>query len=232
MALHKVSQRQLPLLLFGAGLPQLARLAGEAKSYAERLFDYPEIDRLDPTSARAALVQPAKRESVVYKEDALSIILNETDGYPYFLQVWGFHAWEVAPSSPITSFRLYGPGQAWLRSRRKVTVCELLVNWAPSVRLTHCIRETRMCPNSVTVWFWATCGKPAVHFGSRTSRVRISPPRLCKAFRSRMFGLGKAVDGAGCRAWGTCVRKRYNEAGPPIRREDGRIAHANWPNLD
>ncbi len=103
MALHKISQRQLPLLFFGAGLPQLAKLAGDAKSYAERLFDYPEIDRLEAKSARAALVEPAKWESVEYKDDALDIILEETDGYPFFLQVWGYHAWEIAPSSPITS---------------------------------------------------------------------------------------------------------------------------------
>jgi len=103
MALHKISQRQLPLLFFGAGLPQLAKLAGDAKSYAERLFDYPEIDRLDAKSARAALVEPAKRESVTYENEALNVILRETDGYPFFLQVWGSHIWEVAPSSPFTS---------------------------------------------------------------------------------------------------------------------------------
>ena len=103
MSLHKISQRQLPLLFFGAGLPQLAKLAGDAKSYAERLFDYPEIDRLDKKSARAALVEPAKRESVAYEDDALDVILMETDCYPFFLQVWGSHIWEVAPSSPFTS---------------------------------------------------------------------------------------------------------------------------------
>jgi hypothetical protein len=103
MALHKISQRQLPVIFFGAGLPQLARLAGEAKSYAERLFDYPEVDRLDSVSARAALVEPAKRESVAFDEEALDAILKETEGYPFFLQVWGYYAWEAAPSSPITS---------------------------------------------------------------------------------------------------------------------------------
>ena len=102
-ALHRISQRQLPLLLFGAGLPQLAKLAGDAKFYAERLFEFLEIDRLDRESARAALVEPARREAVVYEDDALEVILTETDGYPFFLQVWGSHAWEVAPSSPITS---------------------------------------------------------------------------------------------------------------------------------
>lgn len=103
IALHKISQRQLPLLLFGAGLPQLAKLAGEAKSYAERLFDYPEIGRLNPRDARKALIEPAKRESVLFEKNALDIILKETEGYPFFLQVWGACAWEVAPSSPITA---------------------------------------------------------------------------------------------------------------------------------
>lgn len=103
MALHKVSQRQLPVLFFGAGLPQLTRLAGEAKSYAERLFDFPEVDRLDANGARSALVEPAKRQSVVFDKEALDIILDETEGYPFFLQVWGYYAWEAASSSPITS---------------------------------------------------------------------------------------------------------------------------------
>ncbi len=102
MALHKISQKQLPLVLLGAGLPQLAKLAGNAKSYAERLFDYKHIGRLDIQSAKAALVKPAKKESVLFQEDALIKIVEETECYPFFLQVWGLHAWEVAPTSPIT----------------------------------------------------------------------------------------------------------------------------------
>ncbi len=103
VALHKISQRQLPLLFFGAGLPQLAKLAGDAKTYAERLFDYLSIGRLDNESARFALIEPAKRESVTYGDDALEIILRETDGYPFFLQVWGSYIWEIASASPITA---------------------------------------------------------------------------------------------------------------------------------
>jgi len=103
MALHKISQRKLPLLFFGAGLPQLARLAGEAKSYAERLFLYPEIDRLDFESATRALRKPATDEGVTYEDEAVAIILEETQGYPFFLQAWGYHAWEIAPESPITA---------------------------------------------------------------------------------------------------------------------------------
>jgi hypothetical protein len=104
MAFHKISQKALPIMLFGAGLPQLAKLAGEAKTYSERLFDYPEIGSLDAKSARAALLEPAERESVTYEEDALNLILKETEGYPFFLLLWGDCVWSVAPSSPGESF--------------------------------------------------------------------------------------------------------------------------------
>ncbi len=102
MALHKISQRQLPLLLFGGGLPQLAKLAGDAKSYAERLFDYPRIGPLDPVSARRAVAAPAERDGVLYTDEALGYIVEQTGGYPFFLQVWGSHCWEGANASPIT----------------------------------------------------------------------------------------------------------------------------------
>jgi AAA ATPase domain len=101
MALHKISQRQLPVLLFGGGLPQLAKLAGDAKSYAERLFDYPPIGPLDDVSARRALAAPAEREGVLYSDEALDYIVEQTGGYPFFLQVWGSHCWECAARSPI-----------------------------------------------------------------------------------------------------------------------------------
>lgn len=102
MALHKISQRQLPVLLFGGGLPQLAKLAGDAKSYAERLFDYPPIGPLDAESARRALAAPVSREFVEYTPEALDYIVEQTGRYPFFLQVWGSHCWDVAEKSPIT----------------------------------------------------------------------------------------------------------------------------------
>jgi len=102
MALHKISQRKLPLLFFGAGLPQLAQLAGDAKSYSERLFTYPEVGPLGSEAARSALVEPARREGVEYDAEALETILQETEGYPFFLQVWGSHVWQAAKGSPIT----------------------------------------------------------------------------------------------------------------------------------
>ena len=102
MAMHKIAQRQLPLLLFGGGLPQLAKLAGDAKSYAERLFDYPPIGPLDEAGARLALSAPAEREGVKYAKDALDYVIEQTGRYPFFLQIWGSHCWDAAEESPIT----------------------------------------------------------------------------------------------------------------------------------
>lgn len=102
MALHWTARQKLPVLLVGAGLPQLRGRMGKAKSYAERLFTFPEIGPLDQTAARAALVKPAAEEDVEFEAAALSLIVRETQGYPYFIQAWGKHAWEEAARSPIT----------------------------------------------------------------------------------------------------------------------------------
>jgi AAA ATPase domain len=101
-ALHRAAQRQLPVVLVGAGLPQLRGKMGRAKSYAERLFDFPEIGALDDESARAAIAKPARAQGVEYSAEALTEIVRETRAYPYFLQEWGKHAWEAATQSPIT----------------------------------------------------------------------------------------------------------------------------------
>jgi len=100
-ALHRCAQQQLPVMLVGAGLPQLRGMAGNAKSYAERLFDFPMIDRLPAPEATRALVRPAEAEQVFYTGSAVEEILAKTLGYPYFLQEWGKHVWEVAEQSPI-----------------------------------------------------------------------------------------------------------------------------------
>jgi hypothetical protein len=102
-ALHKTVQRQLPITLVGAGLPQLPRLAGEAKSYAERLFKFPQIGRLSPADAMQALVDPVERLGVSYEEPAVEAILDYTEGYPYFLQEYGNVLWDLAEVSPITA---------------------------------------------------------------------------------------------------------------------------------
>lgn len=101
MALHKTVQRRLPVLLVGAGLPQVAELAGDAKSYAERLFTFPTIGNLGSADSREALQGPAQLEAVEFEDDALELAHELTGGYPYFIQELGWAVWCVAQQSPI-----------------------------------------------------------------------------------------------------------------------------------
>jgi len=101
IALHRASQSRLPVVLFGAGLPQLRGRMGRAKSYAERLFDFPEIGPLPRSEAKRALEKPALDEGATYEQVAVEQIVDVTQCYPYFLQEWGKHVWNAAPRSPI-----------------------------------------------------------------------------------------------------------------------------------
>lgn len=102
MAIHKINQKQLPLAFIGAGLPQVLGLAGNSKSYAERLFLFPEIGALSEEDAVAAIVNPAKSEGVEFEPDAVSEILRVTERYPYFLQQWAHDSWNIAQGEKIT----------------------------------------------------------------------------------------------------------------------------------
>ena len=105
-ALHRVAQRQIPVAMVGAGLPQIRGRLGKAKSYAERLFEIHEVGALSPQDARIAIAKPAQEEGVAISNDALDAVVAETQGYPYFLQEWGKHLWEVSDRSPITAASL------------------------------------------------------------------------------------------------------------------------------
>lgn len=102
MAMHKMQQRQLPLVLIGAGLPILPGLAGESKSYAERLFSFPAIGALPERDAISALQDPVRAAGEAFDPAALQEIFRLTKGYPYFLQEWGYQAWNHATASPIS----------------------------------------------------------------------------------------------------------------------------------
>jgi AAA+ ATPase superfamily predicted ATPase len=102
VGLHRLNQKALPVTCVAVGLPSLPALAGEAKSYAERLFDYPRIDRLSREDAYAALAQPGESREVTFEEDALELVFRETSGYPYFLQQYGKYIWDVADEGRIT----------------------------------------------------------------------------------------------------------------------------------
>lgn len=102
MAIHRCNQKGLPVVLFGAGLPQLRGKMGDAKSYVERLFDFPEVDALSEADAKLAIEKPANNSGVHYTDSAIAEILRVTSRYPYFLQEWGHFAWLSAEVSPIT----------------------------------------------------------------------------------------------------------------------------------
>lgn len=101
MSIHRTNQRGLPVVLIGAGLPQLLGKMGESKSYAERLFDFPTVEALNSRYAKIAVAEPARRDGVDFTTDALDEIFAATKGYPYFLQEWAYVTWNVAPTSPI-----------------------------------------------------------------------------------------------------------------------------------
>ncbi|MBC7153357.1 MAG: ATP-binding protein [Rhodobacteraceae bacterium] len=102
VAIHKIGQKQLPVIFFGAGLPQLAGLSGDAKSYAERLFSYPKVGALDEEAALKAIREPINDEGEEIRSSAPEKIREITEGYPYFLQEWGFQSWNTANESPIS----------------------------------------------------------------------------------------------------------------------------------
>jgi AAA ATPase domain len=101
VAIHRVNQKSLPVLLFGAGLPAIAALSGDAKSYAERLFIFPKVDALPNVDAENAIRQPIEEEGESINEDILEKIVALTRGYPYFLQELGHQVWNASPQSPI-----------------------------------------------------------------------------------------------------------------------------------
>jgi hypothetical protein len=117
-AIHAVNQAGLPLILFGAGLPQLAGQAGEAKSYAERLFEFPRLDRLNATDACAAIRDPVQAEGARIDDDAVQEIFRQSHGYPYFLQEWGYNAWNACDND--TTIRLKDVQAATTVSIRKL----------------------------------------------------------------------------------------------------------------
>jgi hypothetical protein len=102
-ALHRCAQRRLPIALVGAGLPQLRGKMGEAKSYAERLFEFPEVGALPEAAATLAIAKPVQDQGIAIAADAVRRIIAYTHGYPYFLQTWGKYAWDIARASPITA---------------------------------------------------------------------------------------------------------------------------------
>lgn len=101
VAIHRITQKSLPVVFMGAGLPQIARLSGDAKSYSERLFVYPTVGPLDQQAACEALRKPIEDEGANISDRAVATVVARTHGYPFFIQEWGHHAWNEAAESEI-----------------------------------------------------------------------------------------------------------------------------------
>lgn len=115
VAIHRVNQKALPVLVFGAGLPAIAALSGDAKSYAERLFVFPQVDALRKEDAANAIRQPIEEEGESIDADVLDRIVALTRGYPYFLQEWGYQVWNASAASPIAADCIEAAGREALR---------------------------------------------------------------------------------------------------------------------
>lgn len=115
VAIHRVNQKSLPVILFGAGLPAIAALSGDAKSYAERLFIFPKVDALSEKDAADAIRQPIEEEGESINSDLLRDIFALTQGYPYFLQEWGYQVWNASDHSPISTDCIVIAGKEALR---------------------------------------------------------------------------------------------------------------------
>lgn len=101
-AQHEAGQRERPFYLIGAGLPSLPGVLSEARSYAERLFDFRTIGALSPAAARAALLDPARKYGADLELAAADLLADEAEGYPYFLQEYGRAIWDLSPTTPFT----------------------------------------------------------------------------------------------------------------------------------
>ena len=105
-AIHRTNQKNYPIVIFSAGLPKIAKIAGDVKSYAERLFDFIEIDSLNNEEAKLALIEPAKRFQIKYTDEAVNKIIEITQGYPYFLQEYGKWVWECKKEESIIDIKI------------------------------------------------------------------------------------------------------------------------------
>jgi hypothetical protein len=144
--LHRTVQRRLPITLVGAGLPQLPRLAGEAKSYAERLVRFPSIGRLSENDAGDALTQPANALGVVLEDRAVEAVVTFTEGYPYFIQEYGKVLWDRASGSPITAIEAV-EAQALVEARLDASFFRVRIERASERELSYLRAMAQLGPD-------------------------------------------------------------------------------------
>src|SRR6266516_5679668 len=171
-ALHKTVQRQLPITLVGAGLPQLPRLAGEAKSYAERLFKFPRIGQLSPPQAEAALAEPATELDVSYQPGAIDVIVDYTEGYPYFIQEDGKIVWDLAPEDQPISQRIAEEAQRTVEAKLDESFFRVRAERTTELELNYLRAMAELGPGE------HTAGDVAAVMGRRTEQLGPTRARL------------------------------------------------------
>jgi hypothetical protein len=170
-ALHRATQKNVPVTAAAAGLPQIPRLTGEARSYAERLFTFPVIAGLAEDDARAALVEPARHQHVEYEPSAVALALEWTRGYPFYIQQLGKHAWNLAMASPITT----GDVQAALPAAQQALDASIY-----EVRIQRATREERRYMRAMAELGEGPyrSGQVAAKLGRRTGELSMARQRL------------------------------------------------------
>jgi AAA ATPase domain len=170
--LHRTVQRQLPITLVGAGLPQLPRLAGEAKSYAERLFTFPRIGRLSPPQAEAALADPAADLNVRFEPEAIDVIVAYTEGYPYFVQEYGKIVWDLAPEGQPIGLRVADEAQRSVEAKLDESFFRVRAQRTTDLELHYLRAMAELGPGE------HTAGEVAAVLGRRTEQLGPTRARL------------------------------------------------------
>jgi hypothetical protein len=212
MALHRSNQLELPIVVIGTGLPQIAALAGEAKSYSERLFDFPRVGSLNDADAKRAISEPAARLGVHVADEALDAIVAETHGYPYFIQVWAAEAWNIADeaSGTITAHDV--------TSARRIVEAKLDTSFF-RVRADNLTRAERQY-----VYALAALGPGSHRSGEVAQRMgrnveSVAPIRQALQRKGMVYGVGRGETAFTVPLFDDYVRRTMEEPAVPRRRE-------------
>jgi hypothetical protein len=209
--LHRTVQRQLPITLVGAGLPQLPRLAGEAKSYAERLFKFPRIGQLSPPEAEAALAQPAIDLGVTFDEGAIDAIIEYTEGYPYFIQEYGKIVWDLAPENQPISQPVAEEARRTVEGKLDESFFRVRAERTTELELQYLRAMADLGPGE------QTAGEVAAIMG-RTSE-QLGPTRARLIDKGLIFTTGHGRGAFTVPQFDRYMRRNYELAPPKPRRE-------------
>jgi hypothetical protein len=207
--LHRTVQRQLPITLVGAGLPQLPRLAGEAKSYAERLFTFPRIGRLSPPQAEAALAEPAADLGVRFDAGAIDVIVEYTEGYPYFIQEYGKIVWDLAPEGGPISQKVAVAAQSAVEAKLDESFFRVRAERTTDLELQYLRAMAELGPDE------QTAGDVAAVM-NRTSE-QLGPTRARLIDKGLLYTTGHGRGDFTVPQFDRYLRRNYELKPPPMR---------------